>query len=317
MCDDLIAHHYYHTSGNHILHPPSSLKLPASNPYYCFSLLNSSDEISRVWFIVRSSGHTPSSYFSKFKDILPLFPPELNPHLETGPVPNQVVSWTSTDKFTINSYDSKIVDWALRENLRSHPLYEMKLTLLSAPLSRNSTRTSISSTTSATPKDIKIDDSFTSIDGFAIRTGPSETEWYLEKFPQSASTITHGGETVVTIIDTIVGEQAGYLTLLPSRARKRIYISSLGILPFYRKRGLAKFLLQNVHEMHRRGEFRRPSGVTTEIEERETDGLEKEVWLTVFCENLPAVRLYFGLGYKPERLLWAVNGDQKVVGEEK
>jgi len=120
--------------------------------------------------------------------------------------------------------------------------------------------------------------------GFVLREDPTFRK-SVDAQHTSATLVEE--ETTLTVIDEQTSQVAGVITFLADDETKRIYISNLEVFPSYRRRGLAKALVQQSYRW---------------VEEGHT------IWLTVFTENIGAVAMYFGLGFVLERCLWVVGG---------
>ena len=87
---------------------------------------------------------------------------------------------------------------------------------------------------------------------------------------------------VVRLKATQDGEMVGFIAADIRRAQKLAWISTLGVLPAYRRRGIAKMLLRD-------------------CEARLT---VPKVRLSVRASNQPATRLYAGVGYQ-QNSIWS------------
>ncbi|EJT99173.1 hypothetical protein DACRYDRAFT_17402 [Dacryopinax primogenitus] len=121
-------------------------------------------------------------------------------------------------------------------------------------------------------------------DGFLIREDPS---FLKSREPGRVSEAFMDREHTLTVVDEKTGNVAGFATLISDDDTKRKYISSIEVFPSYRRRGLALALMKRGMESDKEG---------------------YTIWLTVFAENIGAVALYFGLGFRIHRCLWVVGG---------
>lgn len=197
---------------------------------------------------------------------------------------------------TINSYDKRIVTWATQartdnpsRDIKTDMLYEMKLEIPSKDASNSSFQGY------STPALVALENN-----GFDIEEDP---DWFCVFKPEEKSIVTLGRERVFMVSERATGEKVAFITVLPdSEGSERVYVSSLETFPRWRMRGLARALMEHVHVLHAHGRLT--------VGEERLAGEEKkirEMWLTVFCENIGPVGMYHRLGYRVNRCLWVVN----------
>jgi ribosomal protein S18 acetylase RimI-like enzyme len=182
---------------------------------------------------------------------------------------------------TVNSYSSSFATWAQEQGYQVHSLREMKLSVPKKPACE---LTPPDSPTSMSPPD----SSTLPPAGFRAAPALSTKEWFLTAFPSRANIVHKAGEQVFSVSDVSrsIPKRAGWITVLPDAASGRCYISGMEVVEAHRRKGLARWLVQAVL---RWWETAAPGG---------------EVWLTAFEENLPALKLYEGLGFETVRPLW-------------
>lgn len=277
MASDLIAYHYLHSKPRNTLHgplktfPKTSITLGSAT---FFTVFESEDT---------NAGH--NWLFIDSRDSLPRCAEQMSEVLDT----------IGSGELTVNSYDRNIISWAT-ELLRSNPkriitlntLYEMRLE--TPPKNLDLSLPKFHSPALAALQD----------NGFDIEEDP---EWFCNFMPENRSIITLGGERVFTVVEKATREKAACVSLLVDQEGDRMYVSSLETFPQWRRRGLAKALMEHVSALHANGCLNKEKG---NLKSGEGNGM-REIWLTVFCENFEAVGMYHRLGYRVNRCLWVVN----------
>ncbi|KAL0632838.1 hypothetical protein Q9L58_008266 [Maublancomyces gigas] len=292
MASDLVAYHYRHSAPSHILH--AALKAfpetpDTSEPATLFTLFDSENEQSpahtrRSWLLINSA-----NLLTRAKSQM-----------------EEVMGETYCRNLTINSYDKNIVAWATdsvnsERNITVDMLYEMKLDI---PLCDPTPRPFQELDTDALEE---LQDTLVALQdgGFDIEEDP---DWFCSFKPEEKSIVLLGGERVFTVVEKASGEKAAYVTLLlDPETSDRLYVSSLETFPRWRRRGLAKALMRHVHVLHANGWLRTQEETSCADEGRKP----REIWLTVFCENVGPVGMYHRLGYRVNRCLWVVNCDSR------
>lgn len=282
MASDLIAYHYRHSAPSHILYEPLE-KVSGS----------SGSDSSTTLFTLFEGEHdqTPSNVRRNWLIVDPA-----NSHPNPADKMDLVLDKIGPGGLTINSYDKRIVTWAvqartdnLSRDIKIDMLYEMKLEIPSKDPNTSSFQGY------STPALVALENK-----GFDIEEDP---DWFCVFKPEEKSIITLGRERVFTVSERATGEKAAFITVLPDpEGSERVYVSSLETFPRWRMRGLARALMEHVHVLHAHGRL-------TVGEERLAGGEEgiREMWLTVFCENIGPVGMYHRFGYRVNRCLWVVN----------
>ncbi|KAF8544760.1 hypothetical protein BDD12DRAFT_814641 [Trichophaea hybrida] len=178
---------------------------------------------------------------------------------------------------TINSYDPAIVDWAKDWGHSVSQLREMKLTVSHTD---DTPDPATGQTTGDLPENYKPSPIL------------STKSWYLTTYPALTNTIHKAGAQIFSISDhsKSIPKRAGWITVIPDIATRRVYISTLEVLESHRRKGIAKWLVSAVAKWW--------AGAG------EGKG---EVWLTVFESNTAAIGLYEGLGFETTRNMWMAN----------
>ena len=247
MASDLVAHHYQHTAPAFTLHTPPSA-FPSTPSPTLFTLHTPSLAVSRIWLIL----HSPDALPSPSEQLYNLLAtPELAGNHR---------------KLTINTYDKRVVTWAMglgNRFMKVEVFYEMLLKVSPAAAATVQGR---------------------AVDGYKVQRGE---EWFCAKFPEKARTVSVGGEEVHVVVvaaaDADAADVVAWMTVV--RSGERSYVSSLTTLEEYRGRRLATMLLCSFLESRSPGD---------------------EVWLTARCENFRAVELFVRIGWKTQRCLWVV-----------
>lgn len=293
MASGLVAYHYLNSAPSHILHPPPST-FPGTpetpHPTTSFTLLDSEHGQSpvvlrRSWLLI-NRGNLLTSPAAQLKELLAVL---------------------DSPNLTINSYDKSILAWVSDignswRDVTVDMLYEMKLDIFPCEKPNSDPFPGLNGDALE-----ELQNTLVALQhgGFDIEEDP---DWFCVFKPEEKSIVLLGGERVFTVVEKATGEKVAYVTLLlDPQASHRVYVSSLETFPRWRGRGLARALMGHVHVLHANGWLS-----TMEEEEEEGSGAEsrpREVWLTVFCENVGPVGMYHRLGYRVNRCLWVVNCD--------
>ncbi|RPA92916.1 hypothetical protein L873DRAFT_1830948 [Choiromyces venosus 120613-1] len=205
MASDLIAHHYLHTTPSHVSHPPpkpfSTTPIPPS--HFTLYTTTSNKTVERVWLILHGDEDVP------------------NPSEQMYALLATPALAGNHRKLTVNTYDKRIVQWAIgigNRAMRVDLLYEMVLK----------------------PEGIKEK----VVKGYKLGRGES---WFVKEFPAMAGIVNVGGEEVWVVMTD--GQEGGegavvsWMTVVRSQDGKRSYVSTLETKESYRGLGLAGMLL--------------------------------------------------------------------------
>jgi ribosomal protein S18 acetylase RimI-like enzyme len=120
-------------------------------------------------------------------------------------------------------------------------------------------------------------------------------DWFLNAYPNKANLAAYEQFWVVR---NSSGEVGGFTSTLcephSNNQRGRLYVSDLLVHEQFRGQGLAKILLRHVVNRSRAGDG------------SEDPKFPAIVCLTVFCENIGAVGLYLGEGFRIDESIWVI-----------
>lgn len=327
MCDDLIAHHYYTHAPPHPHAPytqyapppflshtasrdtPRNLAAIGAAPFTMFTHHDRPTAPGRLWLILPSAPawesfyRHPGAVMEWYNTIYCSYGRYTDDHAGAGA--------GRTARWTVNCYDKRVLSeklgfetvrglyaFTLAEHAREiDMLYEMVLPVLDHP-------TSIPNNPEFTP------DTPADAASWYRASHPAEAALYPDPDPDPAGFGVGAPWTnfVVTLRPTpTTGEsppgpdldRVGFATVLigpvSAAGKLRCYVSKLFVSEPWRGKGVGGMLMEQVRW--------RVAMLELGAEVR-----EREVWLTVFTENVAAVGLYFALGYRVHRTLWALSG---------
>lgn len=330
MCDDLIAHHYLisvppsDSPGPNKPTPsfwPSSQDLsgydnvhgdgiiPKPNTITLFTHFGKIPHGQVTWLIIGSEEKWSEGLLARGND-----------NSLEAPQPNPILTswWEQTHggtlPWTINSYSKKILfdqvplpaTPSLQNQFRFTDkatsidlLYEMKLPC-------------------ASKNDIC--DRLLRLEDFVFDEPEAGQKWYRARDQTEAIILgperdnggvpSAGKEFIVSLVpakstDTInaTTPRVGFASVLVGniedshgKQKQRFYVSNLFVNPNWRRKGAGGMLMEGIRRR------------VLEFASNENDGIEREIWFTVFAENVAALGMYFRLGCKVERTMWVICG---------
>lgn len=209
-----------------------------------------------------------------------------------------VFTCTYNRNFTICSLDKRILQWALAVHaphikVSTDQMFEMRLSFPSRVLGLWVPLTTVAKVLG--------------MDGYEVMEDP---EWFRNFKPDNSAIVNIGGQRVFVVVAHHTQERAVYLTVLMDKGGTgNILITGLHTFPAWRRKGLGRLLVSHVQELHATGSL-----VSDEKEFVPVPpSAVRVVWVTVPCDDVPAVNMFQQLGYKINRSMWVVKYDETAV----